>query len=158
MRIYTKRSVRDRFRDKWLPHPKTGCWVWIGGSNNKGYGVIGTHGRKTSLATRVSWELHNGPIPDGMWILHRCDHPYCVNPDHLFLGTHQDNMADQVSKGRQTIGERNGMAKLTWKTVREIRESDEKAVEIAKRLKISQVAISQIRSFQRWNKEPCNGP
>jgi hypothetical protein len=156
MRIYAKRSVRERFRDKWLPRPRTRCWIWIGGSDEKGYGRIGTVGRKTSLATRVSWELHNGPITEGLWVLHRCDNPRCVNPEHLFLGNHQDNMDDQVRKGRQTVGERNGMAKLTWCTVMEIRQSDERAVDIAKRLNISQAAISQIRSYQRWNKEPCN--
>lgn len=149
--------MKERFRDKWLPHPRTRCWVWIGGADKKGYGRIGDSEGKTYVASRISWEIHNGPIPYQQCVLHRCDHPRCVNPDHLFLGDYQDNSDDQVLKGRQTIGERNGMAKLTWQVVSEIRRSDERAVDIAKRLHVSQVAISQIRSYQRWNKEPACG-
>jgi hypothetical protein len=131
--------------------------VWIGGADKKGYGRIGDAEGNTYVASRASWEIHHGPIPDGLFVLHRCDHPRCVNPDHLFLGDYQDNSDDQVQKGRQTIGERNGMAKLTWPIVLEIRRSDERAVDIAKRLHVSQVAISQIRSHQRWTKEPASG-
>lgn len=78
------------------------CWIWTGGTNIKGYGCIGLgeRGRGKALAHRVSWELAFGPIPDGLWVLHHCDNPPCVRPDHLWLGTAADNNRDMVAKGR----------------------------------------------------------
>jgi hypothetical protein len=79
------------------------CWEWTGKKNNKGYGMIRTTGNKSDsfrLAHRISWFLANGDIPEGFHVLHRCDNPGCVNPDHLFLGTHLENMRDKLSKGR----------------------------------------------------------
>ena len=75
------------------------CWVWNGYFNSTGYGFLNVDGRKT-LAHRYSFLLHKGPIPDGLHVLHKCDNPPCTNPDHLFLGTNQDNIADRVAKGR----------------------------------------------------------
>lgn len=95
--------LKDRF---WSKVVKTDtCWIWIGAgsTSKKGYGQIrlpGAKGRQTS-AHRVSWILHRGEIPIGLDVLHKCDNPPCVNPDHLFLGTNQDNVNDKVSKGRQ---------------------------------------------------------
>lgn len=83
-----------------MPHMDTNCWVWTG-SAHKGYGQSNCR-----RAHRVAYELTNGPIPEGMWVLHACDHRPCVR--HLFLGTHDDNMADCVAKGRQAKGDRNG--------------------------------------------------
>lgn len=80
------------------PHPK-GCWLWTGSKNRQGYGE--TMFRKRHLrANRVAYELANGPIPEGLMVLHSCDNPPCVNPDHLFLGTGTDNMQDCIRKGR----------------------------------------------------------
>lgn len=77
-------------------------------------------------AHRISWQLHFGPIPLGMWVLHHCDNPPCVRPDHLFLGTHPENMADRMAKGRNVLsggkGERQRSARLTERQVAEIRE------------------------------------
>ena len=75
------------------------CWMWQGYKNNYGYGLIGTTGKKTQ-AHRYSYTLAYGPIPDGLWVLHHCDQPACVRPDHLFLGTTQDNTADMIAKKR----------------------------------------------------------
>jgi len=80
----------------------TACWRWLATKNNKGYGMLyagKTNGSK-DLAHRVSWVLHNGPIPEGTNVLHRCDNPECTNPEHLFIGTHGDNMRDKCAKGR----------------------------------------------------------
>ena len=98
-------DVRLRFSAKWMPEPNTGCWLWLGAaSDGMGYGTIGEvlpdGSRKSHHVHRLSYEIHVGPIPAGMEILHRCDTPLCVNPDHLSVGTHTDNMRDCVAKGR----------------------------------------------------------
>lgn len=77
------------------------CWVWVKGANNSGYGLFYTSGKKIR-AHRFAWELFFGPIPPGLSVLHRCDVPPCVNPDHLFLGTNYDNIQDMIRKGRAT--------------------------------------------------------
>ena len=91
-------SVVDRFWS-YVPVSEVGCWEWKGHRNTGGYGVI-THNGRDHTASRVSWEIHFGPIPDGLSICHHCDNPPCVRPDHLFIGTHSDNMRDAFAKGR----------------------------------------------------------
>lgn len=86
------------------------CWEWRGFQLPNGYGRIGVGSmrdgtRRVALTHRVSWEVANGTIPDGMQVCHRCDNPPCVNPAHLFLGTGKDNMDDAVAKGRFPTGE-----------------------------------------------------
>lgn len=105
------------------------CWTWGGSLNRAGYGVVrlGGSGGKASLAHRLAWSLTNGPIPAGLHVLHHCDNPGCVRPDHLFLGTNADNIADRMRKGRpgsqawRGCGERHPNAKLTDAECREIR-------------------------------------
>lgn len=96
------------------------CVIW-GDKPNK-YGVLKAN-RKAYLTHRISWFAVHGPIPDGMQICHKCDTPACVNPNHLFLGTNLDNIADRKAKGRY-LGEWNGRAKLTAEQVQQIRELD----------------------------------
>jgi hypothetical protein len=103
-----------------------------------------------------SWELENGPILDGQFVLHECDYPPCCRPDHLFLGTHQENMDDMTGKGRQIVGEEKALAKLTEDQIREIRRdaglySDR---EMAARYGVSHSLIQGIRKNQRWKHIP----
>lgn len=83
---------------------KDGCWVWGGAASNAHYGQIGDGERGTMRTHRLSWEIHNGPIPEGMFICHTCDVRRCVNPQHLFLGDVRDNSADMYAKGREQLG------------------------------------------------------
>jgi hypothetical protein len=85
------------------------CWTWTLGRDKDGYGLTKVN-RKTTRAHRVAWALANGPIPDGLWVLHECDNPPCCNPRHLWLGTVVDNGADKAAKGRTVApcGERHG--------------------------------------------------
>lgn len=99
------------------------CWLWTGRTDKQGYGRI-TYQNKEMLAHRLSYQMAHGSIPDGLDILHTCDTPACVNPDHLVAGTHSDNMRDMIAKGRRRsfAGELSSTAKLTWEKVREIRQ------------------------------------
>jgi len=106
-----EKAIRERF---WPKVYKTlGCWIWNAGKTSRdlsrGYGIFWLNGRKV-LSHRVSWEIHNGPIPKGMNVLHDCDNPPCVNPEHLWLGTHSDNIQDAADKGLLT---HVGKARLT---------------------------------------------
>lgn len=117
-------SIEERFWkhvDKKLDNE---CWEWKGAKVRGGYGNIGTIEKKNARSHQLSWEIHNGEIPDGMCVCHICDNPICVNPNHLFLGTLRDNAQDMIKKGRRhdTGGENNGHAKLTWRKVRAIRK------------------------------------
>jgi len=95
-------SVMERFTAHLEERPN-GCVEWTGGLDDHGYGRISVNG-KNVYTHRFAWELVNGPIPDGMFICHHCDNPPCCNPDDLFVGTHDDNMADKVAKGRTRNG------------------------------------------------------
>lgn len=97
-----------------------GCWLWIGARNSKGYGCLGVDG-KTQLAHRLAYEHWLGPLDAGLLVCHTCDVRPCVNPAHLWTGTHGENVADCVAKGRQVRGEKNARAKLTAELVQEIR-------------------------------------
>lgn len=122
------KPLEERF---WKKVQKTNdCWLWTATKITSGlpYGMIGVNGTN-KLAHRISYELTYGPIPEGMNVLHRCDNPSCVRPDHLFLGTQSDNARDMVAKGRKRggidtsnqSGEKNHCAKITAKIVKDIR-------------------------------------
>lgn len=91
------------WRDRVIPEPNSGCWLWEGALNGHGYGQI-TRGGKGYRVPRLAWEEANGPIPEGMIVCHKCDVRACCNPDHLFLGTAKDNTQDALAKGRLTGG------------------------------------------------------
>lgn len=133
------------------------CWNWTGFCNEDGYGLRRWHGRKV-YAHRFSWELHNGPIPAGLKVLHHCDNPPCIRPEHLFLGTQQDNIKDMDAKGRRNPArlERHGRAKLTLiqvRTIRQRRTSGEKCVPLAMEYKVAPTLISRIGRGQIWKEQ-----
>lgn len=119
---FRNQPIADRFHAKLRLEAETGCVLWLGKRDRKGYGRLKRGGKRRQVfAHRVAYELANGPIPHGMCVLHRCDNPSCVNPVHLFLGTVTDNDADKLAKGRQAKGETLS-DKLTNRKVGEIRQ------------------------------------
>ena len=149
-------TVEERF---WAKVDKRGpdeCWEWTAGTNSGGYGDIKVAGRHIK-AHRLAFQWLCGPIPEGICVCHHCDNPLCVNPDHLFLGTQAENIADRDAKdrgrGAGPRGEANGSAKLTKADVREIRQlcAGGKAQEaVGKRYGISQSNISDIVNRKTW--------
>lgn len=145
---YTPEQIAAAF---WQRVSKTkSCWFYNGARNVDGYGVVSANARIKS-AHRTAWELANGTIPKGMCVLHRCDVRNCVNPAHLFLGTHQENMADAKRKGRMPLGEQCN-AKLTAQKVREIRALKGRMFQkdIAKKYGINLTYVSQIWCRRTW--------
>ena len=136
------------------------CWLWTAVRNSDGYGNFKLNGTMIK-AHRVAYTLFLGPIPNGLHVLHRCDVPGCVNPNHLFLGTHMENMIDREAKGRghDKRGEANGRAKLTLQEVWQIRDLVKcklfTQIEIGRMYGISNVVVSKISLFQLW-KEGAN--
>lgn len=144
---------RQRFNERYRVDSDTGCWLWTAGYSANGYGKLRVNGPLMG-AHRLSYLLHVGEIPDGMCVCHRCDNPACVNPDHLFLGTHADNMKDKHKKGRcvgpDRKGSKNTRAKLTEKQVKGIRAANEARASLAKRYGVSCTTIYMIRSGKSW--------
>lgn len=155
-----KKSLLERF---WMSVDKRSsdnCWEWTT-SKSHGYGIIceGPAGNCTRhMAHRLSWEIHNGPIPKGLGVLHKCDNPPCVNPDHLFLGTQRDNMYDMMNKGRGFVlpprhGSNHGMSKLDERKVLAIRDSiadGKKGKDIALDYGVTPTLISYIKNRKIW--------
>ena len=145
----------NRFEEKIYHEPNTGCWLWGAGCDRYGYGNFWFEGRTVS-AHRFAYELYVGPIPDGLHVCHTCDIPSCVNPDHLWLGTNQENTQDKVDKGRLVIsrGEAHGGAKLTTFDVCLIRELVAKKEltqrEAARSWGVHPVTISEICRRKKW--------
>lgn len=137
------------------------CWNWTA-AKSKGYGIMSSkRGCSPHKAYRISWELHNGPIPIGLHVLHKCDNAACVNPQHLFVGTHRDNMDDMTFKGRARVaskahhGEKNSSSKLTEDQVREIRRLGNDGIpasEIARAFRISRPVCSKIIRRELWKR------
>lgn len=163
----TDTSTERRFWDKVDKIPG-GCWLWTASTRHKGYGafVYRRDGKTVNgRAHRYSYELHVGPIPDGLMVLHSCDTPACVNPSHLFLGTNTDNVRDMIAKDRKVKGgtygpgdyergERHHNARLTEADVREIRRLASigtPQAKIAKQFGTSQGNISPIVNRKAWD-------
>ena len=166
--IYYHRPLSERFWDHVDKHgPEVRdlgpCWLWTAACYPNGYGQVGENERML-LSHRVSYELHFGPIPEGLQVLHRCDVRNCVNPEHLFVGTQVENMRDMHDKGRHSTvdrtgpdvprGEKCGWAKLTDEQVREIRRAyaarEALQHELAARFGVAQTLVSQIVRGKVW--------
>lgn len=100
------------------------CWLWTRAKTDKGYGNTSLGKHNYHPAHRISWTIHKGKIPNGLWVLHKCDVRSCVNPDHLYLGTHEDNMRDMSARNRHydCAGEKHPKAILNWKKVHQLRK------------------------------------
>lgn len=148
-------SVACQFpkQDFWSHVEKTdSCWLWTRHTSHRfGYGFFCYQGVSQN-AHRVSWQLKHGDIPKGMCVLHRCDVPSCVNPDHLFLGTRGDNNSDRLLKGRNSNrkGAANPACKLRPKDIRAIRVAHGSNREVASQFDISHSTVSQIRHGKLW--------
>lgn len=149
------RDVVERFWTKVVKNGQDECWFWSAGKSRGRYGQFWMEGRVEG-AHRVAWAIKNGVVPDGMHVLHRCDNPTCVNPSHLWLGTHADNMADREAKGRghQPKGARNGSARLTREIVRQIRHVYANGTKTQARLAeifgVNNTCISKIVRREKW--------
>lgn len=110
--IIIDESLLNRFWEK-VKKTKT-CWLWTAFKNKQGYGKIGTTASKCINSHRVSWVIHNGPIPDDYFVCHKCDTPSCVNPKHLFIGTRQDNIDDMMLKKRSRHFQKNQYYGVVW--------------------------------------------
>lgn len=176
-----RRPWKQRFFESIDKNAPNGCWVWTGALNHCGYGRISIC-RKGYFAHRVSYELFRGPIPEGMYVCHHCDNPACVNPDHLFAGTQEDNLHDAATKGRLCTekrrasyrygndswpathpnriarGERTNTAKLTKDQVIDIRrryalkETSQRA--LAREYNVTQSSIWHIVRRLSWTHIP----
>ena len=156
------KTIEKRF---WKYVDKRGdddCWEWTGfklgsyyGGMNIGYTKLedGTFKNKMALAHRISYEIHFGAIPDGLHVCHHCDNPICVNPNHLFVGTIRDNIADRERKGRGARGSKNGRSKLTESQVVELRKryaNGESQKSLATAFGVTITTINHIVTGKTW--------
>jgi len=143
----SKITLEERF---WAKVSKTEtCWLWIGAKKGRGYGHIWFKGHMVA-AHKIAWIIAYRQVPEGMCVLHSCDTPHCVNPDHLFLGANHDNTLDMLAKHRQSCGEARYNAKLTETDVLEIRKSPLCNARLAERYSVSFQQISKIRKRLEW--------
>lgn len=146
----------ERFQTKYRVSKKTGCWNWTASLSDTGYGYFYFPPKNMVSAHKAAWKLYRGSTK-GLHVLHDCDNPRCVNPEHLKLGTHQDNMRDRDSRGRQydRAGSKNGRAKINGKAVRSIRR-DGRAPRfmILDYPEISFSTLQNIRHGRTWKHVP----
>lgn len=157
-----RKCLIKRMSERYKEDPETGCWNWTYSLRMNGYGQI-KHDGKNLFPHRVSYEMHVGPIPEGLCVCHRCDNRACINPGHFFLGTKAENNADRSAKGRSAKGPEaarnrrpmtgavNGNAKLTESQVREIRMSEGISYQdLSRKYGVGKNHIGKIRRGENW--------
>jgi hypothetical protein len=146
--IMERKPLEIRFWDKVNRRGQDECWYWKGAKNKKGYGLIGAGGDHGKLlkASRVSWIINNGPIPEGMFICHHCDIPSCVNPKHLFIGTAQTNLDDASMKNRMAHKLKEGDVF----DIRKLLSDGAPQQEIASKYGVSNATICKIKYRTTW--------
>jgi hypothetical protein len=135
----------ERFWSKVDKSDEAGCWNWTATKHRQGYGMIRINGKMVG-SHRYSWEMHHGPVPNGIEVCHTCDNPTCVNPSHLFLGSHADNMFDRSVKGRAAV-------KLNEEQVRTMRAryaNGERQAKIAADIGVDPSLVSLIVRRKAW--------
>lgn len=146
-------DVISRINQYTFPEPNTGCWLWGAATRDKkGYGVLKVKG-KMQFAHRLNYQIHKGEIPKGLFVCHRCDTPTCINPEHLFLGTTQENTQDRTNKGRDIRGEKQWNSKLTDAIVTAIRDAHKagyKRKDIAKYFGVKYGHVTDILNRRAW--------
>lgn len=146
-------TLEERIEKYSMPVTESGCVLWTGNLSSEGYGRINIDG-KIVYIHRIVYALCSGAIPEGLFICHKCDVTCCINPNHLFSGTHSDNMRDKIKKGRgrggSLKGELHGQSKLDYKQVTAIRADSDSQRTIAKKYGISQRLVGKIKRKELW--------
>lgn len=140
-----------KWQDNYIPEPNSGCWIWLG-ETFAGYGKIRKNRHQSRFAHRMFYALHKGHVPSDLFVCHHCDNKVCVNPDHLFLGTRQDNAQDMIKKGLwpKRFGEAAPNVRLTRAQVRAIRSATGRQRDVALQFGVHQSAVSRIKNKVRW--------
>lgn len=146
--VYRK-DPNTRFEARCFPEPNSGCWIWDGVQNHFGYGILKINYRQIR-AHVFSYKKFKGPIPKGKFVLHECDCPWCVNPDHLKLGTKKQNTADAIARKRFPTGTAHHQTTLTDAQVAAIRIDDRVQHVVAKEYGVCQMTISNIKRGASW--------
>lgn len=143
------KTLQERFDEKWILDPSSGCWLWTAQVDKYGYGRISINNEST-LAHRVSYQIHRGQIPKKAHVLHHCDTPPCVNPSCLFLGDAAINQADKVDKGRQLKGGNIHNSILIPSDIQAIRLDQRLQREIAVDYGVHRRTISDVKKNKTW--------
>lgn len=138
-----------------IPEPNSGCWLWEGNvaRERKPYGRVRFQ-KRTWAAHRLSYTAYKGPIPGSLWVLHKCDNPACVNPDHLFLGDSDTNVEDRDRKGRQSQGFKHPNSKFTLADINYIRRSRARTLTLATRFSVQWDVIDSIKKGKSYKSVP----
>jgi hypothetical protein len=141
-------TIVQRLEKYTSPEPNSGCWLWDGAADPNGYGRIRIN-KRTKLTHRVSYAERRGAIADDVCVLHKCNVPACINPDHLYLGDRADNWRDTIASGHVSYGDKHPDTKLSEKDAAYIRQSREQGRVLARRFRVSEALVSMIRRSQK---------